>query len=137
MSNLSVFNTARAYGISAYLNLFFSEELGDDDVLRRRAAPLRCVDCDGMEHISGYFRRLTLPQLMRLWHSMDDLGLVPFVAVPFPGNPEPPVRWLAEQHEEVFKSMLKVLFPEKDAEVALVEVRAIASGQTGYGNWDS
>jgi hypothetical protein len=113
--------------ISAYLNVPFSEQLRLDDALKRKVGALRCVDCEGMEHISRYFRRLPLPQLMRLWHRVDNKGFVPFVAVPFPGPPEPTIGWLAKQHDEVFKSILKVLFPDKDPEAALEEVGAIAS----------
>jgi len=109
-------------GISSYLNLAFQQALEADPKFRPIIRPLGCVDVECLEYMSEFMRAASMPELLRRWHEFNPPLAMPFVAIPIEGIAREQNPWLKTTSEERFKSAIRILFPDKDPDLALKEV---------------
>lgn len=113
-------------GISPFLNSFFQNERVAAGELDKRVQPMGCVDIEALEFMTGYFHAEGLPKLLKRWHEFNPPLFMPFVATPLNGIRGRENAWLKRAADERFKSSVRVLFPERDPEVALREIGDLA-----------
>jgi hypothetical protein len=111
------------FGISSFLNLAFEAELRKLSIGPYKTSPLRCIDCAGMEYMAEFFHAKTMPELIRSWNHCSNSGAMPFVGTPMDDVEARPSKWLHAAYDDIFKSMVRVLFPDHDPEKALQDAQ--------------
>jgi hypothetical protein len=109
-------------GISPYLDLAFQESLALDPKHREIVGPLGCVDIEGLEFMTEHFEAESLPRLLHRWQEFNPPLFIPFVAAPLDGIARKVNPWLKRAADNQFRSATRILFPDRDPDVALREV---------------
>lgn len=125
-----------AIGISAYLGLAFQEALVINAKYKEVVRSLGCLDIETLEFMTEHFHAESLPGLLRRWHEFNPPLFMPFVVTPMDGIAREVNPWLKRAADERFKSAVRILFPDKDPDVALKEIaqKAEKMKQPRFGN---
>jgi hypothetical protein len=114
-------------GISPFLNTFLEEHLhGQPFSIEVR--PLFCTDIETLEFASGFFGASSLPQVLEHWFETNPSLTTPLQAIDLSRFAWRENGWLRAEWNSVYKSMVKILFPDKDPEAALADAVMRAKG---------
>jgi hypothetical protein len=122
-----------AIGISSYLGLAFQEALAIDPRYKEVVRPLGCVDIEGLEFMTEHFHSESLAGLLKRWHEFNPPLFMPFVATPMNGIPRKLNPWLKKAADDQFKSAIRILFPDRDPDLALKEVAQLTQKRNTQG----
>lgn len=114
-------------GISPFLNTFLDENLDRSAFPALQIRPLFCSDIETLEDITGFFAASSLPDILERWFQTNPSLATPLLAIDLSNIRWKKNQWLRTEWNEIFKKMVRILFPDKDPDVALAE--AIKRGQ--------
>jgi hypothetical protein len=115
-------------GISPFLNTFLEERL-DGRSFPIEVRPLFCTDIETLEFASGFFGASSLPQVLEHWFVTNPSPTTPLSAIDLGRFVWRENGWLRAEWNSLYKSMIKILFPDKDPEAALAEAVKRAEGR--------
>jgi len=118
-------------GISPFLNTFLDEHLDRSTFPRLEIRPLFCSDIETLEDITGFFPSSTLRDILERWFETNPSLATPLLAINLGSLPWGENQWLRAEWNDIFKQMVRILFPDKDPDVALAE--AIKRGHKRQG----
>lgn len=109
-------------GMSPFLNTFLDERLDRRAFPALEIRPLFCSDIEALETMTGFLGSIGLPGILERWFETNPSLATPLLAVDFDSvlwreNP-----WLHTEWKAIFKTMTRILFPDRDPDVALAEV---------------
>jgi hypothetical protein len=110
-------------GISPFLDGFLHQELAPGELQGLDLRPLSCLDIEALEIITEHFGARSLPEILDEWYSVSPSLAAPLLMVDLGTPPVHRNEWLGQESDLVFKQIVATLFPEKDPEAALAEVR--------------
>lgn len=108
-------------GISPFLDTFLNEKLERSQFPSIEIRPLYCSDVESLESITGLFNAASLTQILEEWFQTNQSLTMPLQAVDLTRFAGRENEWLRSEWNGIFKGMIKILFPERDPEVALAE----------------
>lgn len=108
-------------GMSALLDTYLSESLERSGYPRINIPPLYCLDIASLERAAGHFRLMTLPEIFDRWRALSQ-GLVASLSMVQLGQPAHD-QWLQFEWDDIFRSIVKLLFPNEDPEVVITKAR--------------
>lgn len=112
-----------AIGMSSLLNTFLDELLDRSLFQPVEIRPLFCSDIEGLEAVSGFFKTTTLPQILEQWFATNPPLTMPLLALDLAPLPWPGNEWLGAEWRNIFKTMVRILFPDKNPDVAIEEAQ--------------
>jgi hypothetical protein len=115
--------------MSPFLDTFLQERL-DVRMFSVEVRPLFCTDIETLEFASGFFGASTLPQILEQWFVTNPSLTTPLSAIDLSQFVWRENGWLHSEWSSVYKSMIKILFPDKDPEAALAEATKRAQGHS-------
>lgn len=108
-------------GMSALLNTHLSENLDRSRYPSIDIPPLYCVDIATLERATGYFTSMALSEIFDQWRrlSPDLVASLSMVQLGQPAqNP-----WLQSEWGDIFRNIVKLLFPNADPEEVIARAR--------------
>jgi len=108
-------------GMSPLLNTFLDETLDRSSFRAVEIRPLFCSDIETLETASGFFEAHALPQILERWFTTNPNLTMPLLAVDLAPFPWPGSKWLGAEWRTIFKTMVRILFPGRDPDVAIEE----------------
>jgi hypothetical protein len=120
-------------GISPFLNTFLEEKLERTMFPKIEIRPLFCTDIESLETLTGFFSAATLPQILEYWFRINPSLTMPVSAIDLEKFVWQENPWLYTEWRGIYKGMVKVLFPNKDPDAALVEAEKRAETWRRYG----
>jgi hypothetical protein len=111
-------------GISPFLGSFL-------DVNMRAAypnlyiKPIFCSDADTLEYAANCFHRISLPKIMDMLLQEDSTAAIPMQAIDLSRYCNNRNDWVASEWTEMFKDIVKILFPNIDSETAFEDAMRI------------
>lgn len=103
-------------GMSALLNTYLEENLDRTKFPSIEIRPLYCFDVAALEQMSGHLRDESFSSILDRWSLDYPEMLAPLSMVRLPSDPPRENLWLKGQWEDVFRSMVNILFPGHDVE---------------------
>jgi len=103
--------------MSALLNTFLDDLLDRKQFPSIEIHPLFCSDIEMLEEITGLFKTVSLPKIFDRWQSADGRLLLPLQAVDLTRLGWIKNDWLLEEWDAIYKSMVRILFPQQDVDV--------------------
>ncbi|HEY6248355.1 MAG TPA: hypothetical protein VI685_00250, partial [Candidatus Angelobacter sp.] len=114
-------------GISPFLNTFLEENLDRRAFPALQIRPLFCSDIETLEDITGFFAASSLPTILEKWFQTNPSLTTPLLAIDLSSFRWKENQWLRTEWNDTFKQMVRILFPDRDPDIALAE--AINRGQ--------
>ena len=110
-------------GMSPFLNTILEERLDRSAYSKLHIRPLFCSDIEALEVATGYFARSSLPQILEKWFLTNPSLAAPLEAIDFGRLSWQTNDWLRVEWDSIFRSTVKILFPDKDPDDALAEAK--------------
>lgn len=117
-------------GISPFLDTFLQKQLKANDLAPLQVRPLYCSDIAALEAAAAYFATQSLPDILERWFAKNPSLTAPLSMIDIGGDNWQGNEWLAREWNSIFKRMVTILFPDKDADAALAEAIRWAGGST-------
>lgn len=114
-------------GISPFLNTFLDEHLDRRAFPAVQIRPLFCSDIETLEDVTGFFAAASLASILEKWFQTNPSLTTPLLAIDLSSIRWKENQWLRAEWNETFKKMVRILFPDRDPDIALAE--AIKRGQ--------
>jgi hypothetical protein len=108
-------------GMSPLLDTFLEERLQRSAFPTINIRPLFCSDIESLETVTGFFGEASLPEILEQWFKTNPSLAVPVSAIDLGRFAWRDNSWLHAEWNTIYKSMIKILFPDKDPEAALGE----------------
>jgi hypothetical protein len=106
-------------GMSALLNTFLQDFLDRSKYPSVRVHPLFCADIESVEDITGLFKKQRLADILDQWERADGSLLLPLQSAPLHSSKWEQNEWLKSEWHAIFRTMVRILFPEADPEVII------------------
>ena len=117
-------------GMSPFLDTFLQEQLQANDLTALRIRPLYCSDIAALEAAAAYFATQSLPDILERWFAENPSLAAPLSMIDIGGDNWQGNEWLAQEWNSIFKRMVAILFPDRNADAALAEAIRWARART-------
>jgi hypothetical protein len=117
-------------GISPFLDTFLQERLQASELTPLQVRPQYCSDISALEAAAAYFARQSLPDILERWFAENPSLTAPLSMIDIGGDNWQGNQWLAREWNSIFKRLVTILFPDKDADAALAEAIRWAGTKT-------
>lgn len=115
-----------AIGMSPLLNTFLDRMLDRGSLPAVEIRPLFCSDIETLETATGFFKTTTLPEILERWFAANPSLTTPLLGIDLAPLPWPGSEWLGTEWRNIFKTMVRILFPDRDPDVAIKEAETRA-----------